>query len=106
MKSSWISLKNKTPIVTGFVSVFSPHLEGRVGHVAGPTLGRGLRGSDGEDGEDAGLASPDVVAGPAEQSPVVELSARAVADTAPPLLLLHTDLAGLHRRGEVRALRD
>ena len=79
-----------------------PHLEGRVGHVAGPTLGRRLRRSDGEDGEDAGLTPPDVVGGPAQQCPVVQLRARTVADTA--ALLSHTDLAGLHRGRE--AMRE
>ena len=78
---------------------FPPHLEGRVGHVAGPTFSWRLRRSDGEDGEDAGLTSPDVVGGPAQQSPVVQLGARTVADAA--ALLPHTDLAGLQRGREV-----
>ena len=83
---------------TDAAALLFPHLEGRVGHVAGPTFGRRLRRSDGENCEDAGLTSPDVVGGPAQQRPVVQLRARTVADAA--ALLPHTDLAGLQRGRE------
>ena len=72
-----------------------PHLEGGVGHVTGATLGGRLRRSDGEDGEDAGVAPPDVVSGPAQESPVVQLSPGAVAETA--ALTRHRDLTRLRR---------
>ena len=71
------------------------HLEGGVGHVTGATLGGRLRRSDGEDGEDAGVAPPDVVGGPAQESPVVQLSPGAVAETA--ALTRHRDLTRLRR---------
>ena len=71
-----------------------PHLEGGVGHVAGPTFGRRLRRSDGKNGEDAGLAPAYLVTGPAQDGPVVQLRARTVAQAA--ALLPRTDLTGLN----------
>ena len=87
-----------------FLSLFCdlarwPHLKGGVGDVAGPTFGRWLRRSDGENCEDAGLTSAYVVTGPAQHSPVIQLSARTVADTAG--LLPHTDLPGLNTGGHL-----